>query len=76
MKHDPNLQDTNNVSILFRYRSMNGARSERNEYLLLHTFYNKGYICPDKPNKYRKDADIFAIDDNLGEFLYFLLDTF
>lgn len=30
-------------------RSIHGARSERNEYLLLHTFYKKGYLCPDRP---------------------------
>ena len=27
---------------------MMGARSERNEYLLLHEFHNRKYICPDK----------------------------
>lgn len=29
-------------------RSMYGARTERNEYLLLHAFYNANYILPDR----------------------------
>ena len=29
-------------------RTMVGARSERNEHLLLHEFHEKKYICPDK----------------------------
>lgn len=45
---------------------MNGARAERNEYLLSHTFYNEQFICPDKPSK-NKSADY-----NIGKdfFLY------
>jgi DNA polymerase alpha subunit A len=29
-------------------RTMMGARSERNEYILLHEFHKKKFICPDK----------------------------
>lgn len=35
------------------YRSLQNARAERNEMLLMHQFYTKDYVCPDKamPNK-------------------------
>lgn len=32
-------------------RTLMGGRSERNEYLLLHAFTEKSFICPDKEYK-------------------------
>ncbi|KAI8061341.1 hypothetical protein BDF21DRAFT_348014 [Thamnidium elegans] len=46
-------------------RCMYGARSERNEYLLLHSFYNEGYICPDRPAWKAKFKEPLFIDENL-----------
>ncbi|KAG0181293.1 DNA-directed DNA polymerase alpha catalytic subunit pol1, partial [Apophysomyces sp. BC1021] len=34
-------------------RSMNGSRSDRNEFLLLHSFHDHKFLCPDK--KYKPD---------------------
>lgn len=35
-------------------RTFSAGRSERNEFLLLHAFHNKGYITPDKHVKENK----------------------
>lgn len=40
---------------------MNGARAERNEYLLSHAFYNEQFICPDRPLKNGKN------DNDMGK---------
>ena len=42
-------------------RSLVGGKAERNEYLLLHQFYNQKFILPDKQlikgNKYKKKSE-------------------
>uniref|UniRef100_A0A0N5A1W3 DNA polymerase n=1 Tax=Parastrongyloides trichosuri TaxID=131310 RepID=A0A0N5A1W3_PARTI len=37
-------------------RTLMGGRAERNEYLLLHAFYRKGYLTPDKHQKMQHKA--------------------
>ncbi|KAK7499236.1 hypothetical protein BaRGS_00009496, partial [Batillaria attramentaria] len=42
-------------------RTLMGGRSERNEYLLLHAFREKGFICPDK--EYRQKNKHVEVDE-------------
>ena len=46
-------------------RTLLGGRAERNEFLLLHAFYEKGYIVPDKHyNKKAKASEDPTEDSN------------
>lgn len=44
-------------------RTLNGGRAERNEYILLHEFHRKKYICPDKISAWEKKALKSAKDE-------------
>ena len=38
------------------FRSLQNARAERNEWLLMHEFYGRKFLCPDKKNLNAKQA--------------------
>ncbi len=48
-------------------RTLLGGRAERNEFLLLHAFHERGYICPDKQYGKKKAAGHDEEDEGAGE---------
>ena len=48
------------------YRSLQNARAERNEWLLMHEFYTRKFLCPDKKNLSAKEAKkaMFGVDED------------
>jgi DNA polymerase alpha subunit A len=49
------------------FRSLQNARAERNEWLLMHEFYSRKFLCPDKKQLNAKDAKkaMFAGDEEV-----------
>ncbi|KAI8049808.1 uncharacterized protein B0P05DRAFT_480526 [Gilbertella persicaria] len=61
----PLTKQLTNLSGNLWSHTLYGARLERNEYLLLHTFYRKNYICPDKT--FREKRQLQLLDQDLGK---------
>ena len=53
----PLTKQLTNIAGNMWHRSLANARAERNEYLLLHQFTSKGFICPDKMSSKSWDDD-------------------
>ncbi|XP_076323971.1 DNA polymerase alpha catalytic subunit isoform X2 [Tachypleus tridentatus] len=58
------LQITNIAGNLMT-RTLLGGRSERNEFLLLHAFYEKNFICPDKTLRKQQAKVEYHEDDDV-----------
>jgi len=50
------------------FRSLQNARAERNEWLLMHEFYGRKFLCPDKKQLNAREAkkSMFGNEDNAG----------
>jgi len=50
------------------FRSLQNARAERNEWLLMHEFYGRKFLCPDKKQLNSKQAkqSMFGNEGDVG----------
>ena len=48
------------------FRSLQNARAERNEWLLMHEFYQRKFLCPDKKNLSARDAKKSLFGDEMA----------
>ena len=51
------------------FRSLQNARAERNEWLLMHEFYGRKFLCPDKKQMNSREAkkSMFGNEDEGGD---------
>jgi len=53
----PLTKQLTNIAGNLWYRSLANARAERNEILLMHEFYKRKYVCPDKPQNQKRSLN-------------------
>ncbi|EOX91455.1 DNA polymerase alpha catalytic subunit isoform 1 [Theobroma cacao] len=65
----PLTRQLTNISGNLWGKTLQGARAQRVEYLLLHAFHAKKYIVPDKSSSYTKETKVSKkrINDGVGE---------
>jgi len=63
----PLTKQLTNIAGNLWFRSLQNARAERNEMLLLHEFYQRKFICPDKKPPTAKDLKKGVFDNEDGE---------
>ena len=51
------------------FRSLQNARAERNEWLLMHEFHGRKFLCPDKKQVSQKEARKSMFGDNDVEMI-------
>ena len=55
-----------NVAGCLWVKSLMNARAERNEMLLMHMFWRRGYVLPDKMDKFSKGEEFLGHQENKG----------